>query len=273
MSALVTRSLFTCALISALAVSTPASAQFRGLLGNLQDKVEQEIDRRTQQPQEVTRSQAEDSGSSPRLRIDEGFAFVPGATTLVADDFSQTPVGAMPATWKTNGSGAVVTVEGLEGRWLSLQSFATYKLAAPPQLPASFTIEFDLVLAVDSSRDVSSIPFGFTVDNSVRSYVQDAHNDGGIAVATLGPNGGSTVSSSATDHYHAFDFDYRPYANRIMHVSIAVEGDMMKVYLDRTKIADSKLFRSNPAKYFFISAPINMDNGANVLFGNFRIAH
>src|SRR5690606_33530330 len=105
MSALVTRSLFTCALISALAVSTPASAQFRGLLGNLQDKVEQEIDGRTQQPQEVTRSQAEDSGSSPRLRIDEGFAFVPGATTLVADDFSQTPVGAMPATWKTNGSG------------------------------------------------------------------------------------------------------------------------------------------------------------------------
>lgn len=266
------RSIIVFALIPAMAISTPASAQFRGLLGNLQDRVEREIDRRAQQPQEVRTSQAGESAANPRLRINEGFTFVPGATTLVEDDFAETPLGAMPASWKTNGSGSVVSVDGLDGQWLSLQSFATYKLTQPPELPNNFTIEFDLVLAADSSRDVGSLPFGFTADNSVRSYVQDAHNDGGIAVATLGPRGSSTVSSSATDYYHSFDFDYRPYANRVLHVSIAVEGDTMKVFLDKTKIGDSQLFRSNPAKYFFISAPINMDNGANVLFGNFRIA-
>lgn len=271
MPTLLTRSICAFVLLSALAVSTPASAQFRGLLGNLQDRVEKEIDRRAHQPQEVTSPQAAESGTNARLRIDEGFTFVPGATTLVEDDFDRTPVGAMSTNWRTNGSGAVVSVDGLDGRWLSLQSFATYKLVMPPELPEDFTVEFDIVLAADTSRDVSSIPFGFTVDNSVRSYVQDAHNDGGIAVVTLGPNGGSTVSSSATQHYHSFDFDYRPYANRPMRVSIAVEGDSMKVYLDRNKIADSQLFRNNHTKYFFISAPIRIRNGANILFGNFRI--
>lgn len=271
MTTLLTRSIVAFALVPALAIPTPASAQFRGLLGNLQDRVEREIDRRAQQPDEVTSPQAEESGTSARLGVDAGFAFVPGETTLVEDDFDQTPVGAMSTSWKTNGSGAVVSVDSLEGRWLSLRSFATYKLVMPPELPEKFTVEFDIVLAADASRDVSSIPFGFTVDNSVRSYVQDAHNDGGIAVVTLGPNGNSTVSSSATKHYHSFDFDYRPYANRPMRVSVAVEGDSMQVYLDREKISDSQLFRNNHIKYFFLSAPIRMRNGANVLFGNFRI--
>lgn len=255
-----------------LAFSAPASAQLGDLLNAVKEKVEQEVERPVQGAQDgqaQTRS-VQGEGSS-RLRINEGFNFTPGRTVLVHDEFSDTAIGAMPHSWKTNGSGAVVSVDGLEGQWLSLQSFATYKLETPPQLPESFTIEFDVVLAADSSRDVGGMPFGFTADNSVRSYVQDAYNDAGITVVNLNPQGSSTASSSATEYYHSFDFDYKPYANRVMHVSIAVDGNAMQVYLDRAKVADAQLFRDNPAKYFFISAPINLDNGANVLFGNFRI--
>lgn len=260
-------------LTPALAFSAPASAQLGGLLNTVKKKVEQEVERQVlDEPDGAVSTRAAGSEGSSRLRIEEGFNFSPGNTVLFQDDFSETPIGAMPRAWKTNGSGTVVSVDGLEGRWLSLQSFATYKLQQPPELPDSFTIEFDIVMAADSTRDVGGMPFGFTADNSVRSYVQDAHNDAGIAVANLGPRGGSKVSSSATDYYHSFDFDYRPYANRVMHVSIAVEGNMMQIYLDRTKIADAQLFRDNPAKYFFISAPINLNNGAKILFGNFRIA-
>lgn len=255
-----------------LVFSAPSSAQLGGLFDAVKEKVEQEVERQVQGVQGDQRqtSSVQDEGSS-RLRVNEGFNFTPGRTILVQDDFSDTPIGAMSQAWKTNGSGSVVSVDGLEGQWLSLQSFATYKLTTPPQLPERFTVEFDLVLAADSSRDVGGMPFGFTADNSVRSYVQDAYNDAGIAVVNLNPRGSSTASSSATRYYHSFDYDYKPHTNRLMHVSIAVDGNTMQVYLDRTKIADSQLFRDNPAKYFFISAPINLDNGANVLFGNFRI--
>lgn len=265
------RSIGAVTLLSLLAFPTSASAQFRGLFDAVKGKVEQEVERKVQGT-----PGGPEAGSSGRrntkLRINEGFNFTPGSVTLFEENFSGTSIGAMPEKWKTNGSGTVVSVDGLNGRWLSLQSFATYKLKHPPQLPDRFTIEFDVVYAADSTRDVSGMPFGFTADNSVRSYVQDAYNDAGIAVVTLGPSGGSTVSSSATKYYHAYDFDFTPYANRVLRVSIAVDGDNMQVYLDRTKIADSQFFRSNPSKYFFISAPINLRAGAKVLFGNFRIA-
>src|SRR3546814_8534958 len=55
-----------------------------------------------------------------------------------------------------------------------------------------------------------------------------------------------------------------------MHVSIAVDGDRMRVYIGREKIADARLFDGNRAKYLFISAPVRYDHGAQTLIGNLR---
>ncbi|MXP25734.1 hypothetical protein GRI39_06715 [Altererythrobacter indicus] len=258
---------------SLLALPAPAFAQWGNLLGTVKKRVEKEVERTVRGEEGAPAEQMDqDQPASSRLQINEGFDFTPGTTTLVQDDFADVKIGAMPAEWKTNGSGSVVSVNGLPGKWLSLQKFATYKLETPPQLPANFTIEFDIVVAADQTRDLSGMPFGFTANNSVRSYVQDAYNDAGLAVVNTNYSGNTTVSSSVTDYFHSLSFNYSSYANRVMHVSIAVKGDQMQVYFDRTKIADARLFNDNPVKYFFISAPINMNHGANVLFGNFRIA-
>ncbi|MED5547590.1 MAG: hypothetical protein VYD90_20355 [Pseudomonadota bacterium] len=80
------------------------------------------------------------------------------------------------------------------------------------------------------------------------------------------------VSSSATDYYHAEHLDLRHYANRVMHVSIAVEGEMLQVYLDDQKIADTRAFAGKLPRYFFISAPTRTRNNAQLLFGSFRAA-
>jgi hypothetical protein len=56
-----------------------------------------------------------------------------------------------------------------------------------------------------------------------------------------------------------------------MHVSISVEGENEQVYLDKTKISDTKMFNPNRIKYFYISAPIQYKNGAKALFGNFKL--
>ena len=271
MPPLLSRSIAVFAALPFLVAASPAAAQLGDLIGQVKREVERELVGGGDAPQEA-RSTTRAGESGGRLRVNQGSSFTPGRSTLVADDFASAAIGSMPQGWKTNGSGSAVSVDGLAGRWLSLQSFATYKLKQPPRLPDRFTIEFDIVVAADSTKDLSAMPFGFTADNSVRSYVQDAHNNAGSAVIDLNYGGSSTASSSATGYYHSFDFDYRPYANRVMSVAIAVDGDMMRTYLDGKKIADSRLFDGDPARYFFISAPIQMRNGANVLFGNFRIA-
>src|SRR3546814_19419499 len=86
--------------------------------------------------------------------MNQGCGFTPGRSTLVADDFASAAIGSMPQGWKTNGSGSAVSVYGLAGRWLSLQSFATYKLKQPPRLPDRFTLALALVVAAASTKDL-----------------------------------------------------------------------------------------------------------------------
>src|SRR3546814_15446449 len=109
--------------------------------------------------------------------MNQGCGFAPGRSTLVADDFASAAIGSMPQGWKTNGSGSAVSVDGLAGRWLSLQSFATYKLKQPPRLPERFPLEFDIVLAADSTKDLSALPFGFPAHTSARALGKERKTD------------------------------------------------------------------------------------------------
>ncbi|MCJ1959424.1 hypothetical protein [Novosphingobium mangrovi (ex Hu et al. 2023)] len=268
------RPLLLAGLASPLLLATaPASAQFGDVFGAIKNQVEQEVERQVRGTGGNTSGSQDSAAGGQRLQINEGFAFTPGSRTIVATNFADAPLGTMPDAWKTNGSGAVVSVGGIAGNWLKLQPFATYKLNESKALPESFTVEFDVLTAADTARDASGFYFGFARDNSVADYIMDAHNHGAIASVHVNYTGSSNVSSSATDYYHAERLDLRHYANQVMHVSIAVEGEMLRVYLDDQKIADTRAFTGQLPRYFFISAPTRTRNNAQLLFGNFRAAH
>ncbi|RYF13436.1 MAG: hypothetical protein EOO77_15520 [Oxalobacteraceae bacterium] len=260
----------TC-ILPILAIGTPADAQFGSLLNSMKskaaDKVSQQLDPDRYQRDARIASNPEHHS----LIINQEYDFIPGTEPLVQTDFANAALGSIPATWKTNGSGDIVTVQGLPGKWLKLQNFASYKLANPPQLPSRFTVQFDIVVATDTTRDIGFIHAGFAKDNSVRTYLQDAYNDGAINAVTFGYAGDGGVASSATGYNHPVQIDMGGFANRVMHVSIAVDSDNERIYIDRTKIADAKLFDGNMSKYFFLSAPTSTEHNASVLFGNFRI--
>lgn len=205
------------------------------------------------------------------LSINGGASFRAGNVPLFHGNLASTPVGAMPGAWKTNGSASVVTLGGMPGHWLKLDDFATYKLTHPVRLPEHFTVQFDIIAVADQADDLSACKFGFAHDNSVREYIPDAYNGNAINAVALNYAGGGSVASSATGYHHALDFNPEGYANRPMHVAIDVDGDTMRVYIDHTKIADTKLFLGNRAKYFFISSGVNSQHGAALVIGNFRI--
>ncbi|GAA4764192.1 hypothetical protein GCM10023219_05930 [Stakelama sediminis] len=262
-SHLLKTTMISTALLS-LTIATPGHAQLGGLLNQVKNKVEQQI--RKGQDQGETTQQA-----GHHLTINHGFDFTAGTHPVVRSDFTTAPVGAMPKAWKTNGSGQIVTVDGVPGKWLALQPFATYKLTTPPHLPSHFTVEFDIIPAADTARDVGEFIFGFAKDNSARQYISDAYNGGAINAVDVGFDRDTTVSSSATGYHHAGSMDWSGYTNQPMHVSIDVNGTMEKVYIDHQKIGDSRMFGNEPARYFFLSAPVRYDHGASLLFGNFHI--
>jgi len=249
-----------------------AQAQFSGLIQKAKqkanDKINQAIEKKANDPQP--------NGTTNRgkIKIQSTFNFAACDSAIYTDNFSTNQTGRLPTSWKTNGSGEIVKVSEFPGKWLQLQNFASYKLARLVKYPSKFTIEFDLIAVADKIEDLHPLSFGFASDNSVRSYMQDAYNDGAInniSITYYNTHGTIEASSDTKYHHASDDLDLQNYANQTMHVSIAVDGQYEQVYLDKTKISDTKMFNPNRVKYFYISAPIQSQNNAKVLFGNFKL--
>ncbi|MEC5145225.1 hypothetical protein [Chitinophaga sp. 212800010-3] len=252
-------------------------AQFGGILKKAQDKLEQKandaIDKTVSgKDKNVTTTADAGAGANTgkkRISMGAGFDFKAGDSVMYASNFEKFSTGAMPNTWKTNGSGQLVKSGEVAGTWLELQPSATYKLAQNYKLPQNFTVEFDLLTSCEKITDISPVRFGFAETNSVGNF-----NDGDIAHTELEFYNANKITSFAgpADKYISTEYDLTRYANDKLHVSIAVNGDQMKVYLDKTKVLDTKMFKQDVRKYFFISAPIDTKNDAKVYVTNVVIA-
>ena len=91
---------------------------------------------------------------SQGLKSFSKYDFVPGEKIVYAEDFSQDVIGEFPAKWNTNGSGEVVTVEGLAGKWLKIIEGTKYESAYNSKLPENYTVEFDLLVEFKEDQSV-----------------------------------------------------------------------------------------------------------------------
>lgn len=252
-----------------------ANAQLTGILDSLKNQAAQQVEQKIEQSANPGDAPTQQNGAQrPMLRVKGGGDFAPAPVALYQDDFSATAIGAMPKGWKTNGSGEVVSVQGFAGKWLSLQGGSTFKLTRTHRLPDRFTIDFDLLPVAETPSDIGQPLFGFAGDDRATTFLNDGDNDGALNAVNLQfVNSGADVStfSGATGFSSSPTFNLQEYANRILHVSIAVDGNRERVYLDHQKILDSRTFQNNPSRYFFISGSLDYAHGAKLLMGNFRV--
>lgn len=171
--------------------------------------------------------------------VNAGSDFVPGTTVIYSDNFSKDALNDFPATWNTNGSGKVVTISGLDGRWLEIAHNTIVHPLLKKPLPENCTIEFDLYLAAEGTRITPVVMFGLTpvkniltedVFRSEKFYTtieryneMDGHNlEYGLREAIGNKN----------------SFPILSYNNKMMHVSIAINKARIRIYLDETKLID-----------------------------------
>ena len=110
---------------------------------------------------------------SDGLEVYSKYDFVPGDKTLFFDDFSQDFVGDLPSKWNTNGSGAVVKLNKVEGNWFELKAgYRLYVIPDVKDLPEDYSIEFDLLTAgIDEKTSSGARLYIILSDNN-------AFNDG-----------------------------------------------------------------------------------------------
>ncbi len=184
------------------------------------------------------------------LEVYSKFDFVAGDETLFFDDFGEDFVGDLPAKWNTNGGGEVVTLSDIPGQWYAITNKSITVPNLADGLPEDYTIEFD-VKAVNLTRQTSSIA-------KLEIYLSETPN------LNLRENFAATnlnfcqYIAIGVEVYNRFQGDPDPIRNKlgrdlrqvyqdIVHVSIAVNKNRYRIWLNESKIADIPQFIKDPS--------------------------
>ncbi|MBI1781395.1 MAG: hypothetical protein HYR66_08495 [Sphingobacteriales bacterium] len=159
--------------------------------------------------------------------------FVPGGNTIFEDNFSQDPVGDLPAKWNTSAGGEVVQLDGFDGKWFKISSGTYINPELKKKLPIDFTVEFDLVIKEESCPVFAGItPLASVQGGKVwykKIFVQLQHMAGYPDVV---------FGKDVQDLGSKTDFSVEGAIGRVTHVSMSVNQTRFRVWLDDTKVTD-----------------------------------
>ncbi len=181
--------------------------------------------------------------NEPSLQVFSKFDFVPGEKVLFFDDFSGENIGDFPGRWNTNGSGEVVTLGGMPGKWLKMKTGGTFYPETGKGFPENFTFEFDLVASFETEPGCIDIGmYKSTPDEAMDGLVP---GEGGGTCRLEGHSisifnwkeGNYAGIENSTDNNYYFEHN-----NNKIRISVSVQKQRMRLYVDAVKIYDVPRF-------------------------------
>ena len=170
------------------------------------------------------------------IEVYSKFDFVPGDKQLFFDDFSNDFIGDFPSKWNTNGSGELVTVGDSDQMWLEMRpGINIFYIPDLPELPEDYTVEFDL-MAVGLDRQTSStavLKVGVS-DNNSFTWGKYATVD--LPFCQYHPVGFHVRNGAEINNN--IEGDMRDKAMNQPHISIAVNKQRFRLWVDETKYVD-----------------------------------
>jgi len=177
------------------------------------------------------------------------------------EDFSTTPVGKKPIGWKCpaafdGGSALISSLEGLDGNWVVMNGDYTI---APTQIkkpfPQDFTLSYELVAAQNFTWGAKGLVLQVSKDPAqpnTEGYLKLALRpgyDGRAGEVTLETKFSSPPGySSFTKWFQAPGFSNNKKNNHVT-VSIEKDGEVLRLYIDKNKIAEFE--KAIPATHSF----------------------
>lgn len=218
--------------------------------------------------------------SGPKtIEVYSKFDYVPGDKPIFYDDFNDDFMGDFPSKWNTNGSGEVVTVGTLPGKWYSV---ANRSLTVPnlgKALPEDYTIEFDVKatnLTTNTSSSavleiyLSETPSLTTNENKVYAILGFCqYVPVGVRVHNFFTGDPASISNNLQQ-------DFRDIYTDVVHVSIAVNKNRYRLWLNQTKVVDLPQFIVNSELINYLKFHVKgfdkQKNQEQLLISNLKIA-
>lgn len=245
-----------------------AQAQFNGLLDKAKDKLKikstSRIDKKLDKSIDDALDQiegkktagtsvasAEVPAKETGLQSYAKYDFVPGEQIIYTNDFAVDAIGEMPIGWNTNGTGAVVTIKGLNGNWAQLNQNSAFLTDNKTEFTENFTVEFDLVLRrTNPKAPFAMMAFGVLSSGTYDPAATELLKNYTTNFATelrIQPqdNGGSTMHLQTYDDgkkYLSTDIKNVPALdqlyNKVIHVAIQVQKERLRIWFNETKFYD-----------------------------------
>ncbi len=213
--------------------------------GNSKTKTEEaEVKEKTDDGETKIKTEAKNPES---LKTYSKYDFVPGDKIVYSEDFSQDVIGEFPLNWNTNGSGEVVTIESLPGKWLQLQASTQYETAIKNKLPDNYTIEFDVLFEFKEDQFVPN------VHTILEAEKLPGHAMGGKIDFALAPNNGtSEVKDGLYFTSYTKEGDYQLQGTKKLvgawnavnhkkvpvHVAIWIQKQRFRAWVNQEKVYD-----------------------------------
>ena len=184
-------------------------------------------------------------GTTKTLKAYSKYDFVPGDVILYAEDFAQDAVGDFPARWNTDGSGEVVTIEGVPGKWLNLIERTFYETPYKTKLPDNFTVEYDLIAEYKDDQavpNINTLIFREPEKNRQTGSWLKLYPNGGTsairdAAAFHNQNGKGYTDLQAKSQYLTA-FNESNHKVQPVHVAIWVQKERVRAWVNQEKIYD-----------------------------------
>ena len=193
--------------------------------------------------------------SSSSLQTYSNFDFIPGERVIAFEDFSQDAVGDFPARWNTNSSGEVVTIDGLEGKWLVFSEEGVLYPEFVEALPENCTIEIDLAVIKENAVltklmfiDENQSPNLLDAGKANATIIELDPIVGNTSIFSFNANGDALVENTKPQKQF-FIPEGEEYA--LVKVSIWKQKSRLRVYLNESKVWDIPRAFQAGGKYRF----------------------
>lgn len=236
-----------------------------GLLNKIKNKVNNRVDKKIdgeidktldkiegkEQPSVNSSKTNEASTGNNGLQSYAKYDFVPGEQIIYNNDFAADAMGELPIGWNSNGTGAVVTINGLAGKWAQLHQNSAYLTDNKDSLTENFTVEFDLVLRrTNPKAPFPMLVFGVLASGSYESTANELLKEYTNTFATelkIQPydNNGSHMhlhTYSDRNKYLTTDIKkfgvLEQYFNKLIHVAMQVQKERLRIWFNESKLYD-----------------------------------
>ncbi|MEB8344512.1 OmpA family protein [Flavobacteriaceae bacterium KMM 6898] len=220
------------------------------------------------------------------------YDFVPGEELVIVEDFADDAIGDFPAKWNTSGSGEIVTIDGLEGKWLMMNNQSNYSFNSLITLPEDYTIQFEIMVSLPFEWRNEPIYFAMADIKNPNNFINTSHyslNDNrnitfwlnlhpGANTSNFNGYGGYLMNNTSVNNIVNEKLDLKNYfidkrEKLPLKISIWKQKQRIRIYLNENKILDlPKILPTEMNVNALVWQTLGLQEENKYFLGNIRVA-